>query len=469
MSYTRPIMTYALSPSVRPRLLWIGVLIALSVGALSSVGTFTARAQSPNAVWVVPIDTQISSATTRYIEDRLERANAEQPLAVVFTLDTPGGSVEAAENISSAILQARVPTIAVVEQAISAGALIAMSAEQVAMLPGSAIGAATAINALTGETAPEKINSVWRGRFRSVAEARGRNARVAEGMVSESIEIPGLSTAEELITLTGAQAVEYDIANLQASSLTDALAQLGYGDVATETVGPTPTERFAGALANPLLAAALLAVGVIGIAVEIFTPGFGLPGAVGIAALLLFFGGSFLGSPPGTLDLVLLVVGLLLIAVEIFIVPGFGVFGVLGFLAVAWGVARIFQGDALTMLGYTTIIGGALLALAFWLLPNSRLSRPLTLSARLAGGLGAETQGEPLEETRGFASLRGERGVTITDLRPTGTARFGDLRVDVLSEGGFVLRGSEVEVLRVEGNRVTVREVAPDPSRAPEV
>ncbi|WMT57852.1 NfeD family protein [Truepera radiovictrix] len=436
---------------------WV-VLALLLGGALLGTGG-VAWAQSPSAVWIVPIDATITTATARYVEDRLARANAEGPLAVVFTIDTPGGSVEAAERISSAILRARVPTIAVVEQAISAGALVAMSAEQVAMLPGSAIGAATAINALTGEAAPEKISSVWRGRFRSVAEARGRNARVAEGMVSESIEIPGLSTAQELITLSAAQAVEYDIADLQASSLTDALRQLGYGDVATETLAPSPAERFASALANPLLAAVLLAVGLIGLAVEIFTPGFGIPGAVGLVALLLFFGGSFLGSPPGTLDLVLLVVGLLLIAVEVFVLPGFGVFGLLGFAAVAWGVARIFQGDALTMLGYTTIIGGALLALALWLLPNSRFSRPLTLSTRLSGGLGAQTPGLPLEATPALAELRGQRGVTLTDLRPTGVARFGERRVDVLSEGGFVPRGSAVEVLRVEGNRVTVREV----------
>ena len=150
---------------------------------------------------------------------------------------------------------------------------------------GGAVGAATAINGLTGETASEKVNSAWRGQFRSVAEARGRNARVAEAMVSERIEIPGLSSSTELVTLTAAQALEYDIADLQAGSVQDALSQLGYGDVALQTVAPSPWERVTGALSNPLWAALLLAVGVIGITVEVFAPGFGLPGIVGVARL----------------------------------------------------------------------------------------------------------------------------------------------------------------------------------------
>lgn len=417
----------------------------------SSVLGTTAQAQRP--VWVVPIESAITPATARLVETRLERAATEQPLAVVFRIDTPGGSVLAAEQIASAILNAPVPTVAVANQALSAGALIAMSAQDLAMLPGGTIGAATAINGLTGETASEKINSAWRGQFRSVAEARGRNVRVAEGMVSARIEIPGISTSEELVTLTAAQAVEFNIADFEATSLPDALAQLGYGDVTLEILTPSTWERFSGALTNPLIAAILLAVGVIGVMIEIFTPGFALPGIVGVTALLLFFAGSFANSPPGILDVALLLVGVILIALELFVIPGFGFAGVLGFASIAWGVARIFQGDTFIMLGYTTIIGGLALGLMFWLLPNSRLTRPLTLSARLghAPGEAAPLPPQTLRE------LLGRRGTALTDLRPSGTVTLEGARIDVVSEGGYVARGSEVEVVRVEGNRVTVR------------
>ena len=428
----------------------VGTIVAVFIVFTGSA----AQAQRP--VWVVPIEGVISPAMAQFVETRLDEAATEQPLAVVFEIDTPGGSVAAAEKIANSILNAGVPTIAVANQALSAGALIAMSAEQLAMLPGGTIGAATAINGITGEKASEKINSAWRGQFRSVAEARNRNARVAEGMVSERIEVPGLSTKEELITLTAAQAVEYKIANLQADSLRGALGQLGYGDVALQRLEPSPWERFAGALTNPLLAAALLAVGVIGVAIEIFTPGFGIPGGVGIVALLLFVAGSFAASPPGILDVALILGGLILVALELFVIPGFGVAGVLGFATLAWGIARIFQGNTLTMLGYTTLIGAALFGLALWLLPNSRLMRPLTLSARLS----ASPKEETLLTPQSPHDLLGQTGTALTDLRPAGTIHIDKLRVDVVTEGSYIARGSEVEVVRVEGNRVTVRDVS---------
>lgn len=413
-------------------------------------------AAAQNPVWVVPITGPITPATSSFVTEQLARAAAEGPLAVVFDIDTPGGSVAAAQEVSSAVLNAPVPTIAVANQALSAGALIAMSAEQLAMLPGGAIGAATAINGLTGETAPEKVNSAWRGQFRSVAEARGRNARVAEAMVSERIEIPGLSSAEELVTLTSAQAVEYNVADLEAGSVRDALAQLGYGDVALRTVAPGPWERLTGALSNPLLAALLLAVGVIGIAVEFFAPGFGLPGIIGVAALLLFFAGVFAGSAPGPLDVALIAVGLVLIAVELFVTPGFGFIGATGLAALVWGVARTFEGNTLAVLGYTVIFGGVLLGAAFWLLPNSRFFRPLVLAARLGP---AEGEARP-QPHASLHNLLGATGVALTDLRPAGTALVdGDTRVDVVSEGGYVPRGHRLEVTRVEGNRVTVRDL----------
>jgi membrane-bound serine protease (ClpP class) len=421
--------------------------------ALWLLGSGLAAAQRP--VWVIPIDTQITGATARFVETRLERAATEQPLAVVLEIDTPGGSVIAAEEISSAILNASVPTVAVANQALSAGALIAMSAESLAMLPGGTIGAATAINGLTGETASEKINSAWRGQFRAVAEARGRNARVAEGMVSERIEIPGLSSAEELVTLTAAQAVEFNIADLEAASLRDALAQLGYGDVTLQTQAPSTWERVVGALSNPLIAALLLAVGIIGIVIELFTPGFALPGTIGVLALLLFFAGSFAASPPGVLDIALLLGGIVLIALELFVIPGFGFAGVLGFAALAWGIARIFQGDTLTMLGYTTIIGGIALGLALWLLPNSPLARPLTLSARLR-----HTPDEALPQPpQSLLDLLGQTGTALTDLRPAGTIVVDRKRIDVVSDGGYIAKDSVVEIVRVEGNRVTVRAI----------
>lgn len=412
-----------------------------------------------DAVWLIPIDTQITPATAQFVSSRVERANEEQPLALVFLIDTPGGQVSAMETIVSTILNdARLPTIAVVENAFSAGALIAMSAEHLAMLPGSSIGAAlpVAVSPVGVNAVGEKMNSAMRGQFRSVAEARGRNPRVAEAMVDQRIEIPGLSTSEELVTLTASQAVEHGIADIQAATLSEALESFGYGNVRIERVEPNLSERVATALAYPMVAAVLLVLGVGGILLEAFTPGFGVPGGIGILALALLATGAYLATPAGTLDVVLIILGIFLIALEVLVIPGFGVAGLLGLIAIGAGVFRIFQEDFLTVIGWGALFGSVMLGLALWLLPNLRIASPLMLETRL----GRAPRGGAATLIKGpYDHLLGQQGTAASDLRPAGVARVTGERVDVVTQGDFVAAGSPIEVLRVEGNRVVVREI----------
>ncbi len=448
-------------------------VMTTTLRALSALGTavattvvgalFLGAAWAQNVtqeVWVIPIETQITAATAQFVKTRVELANEAQPLALVFYLDTPGGALNAMLDIADTILQrVNVPTIAVVENAFSAGALIAMSAEQLVMLPGSSIGAATAINGITGEQASEKINSAVREKFRSVAEARGRNAEVAEGMVSERVEVPGLSTDTELITLSAAGAVQYGVADLQAQNLNDALEQLGYGGVETTRLEPNFAERIGTSLGNPLIAAALLVVGLGGILIEVFTPGFGIPGILGLLALVVFGMGAFVATPAGGIDLALIFGGVLLLLLEALVIPGFGVAGILGLAAILIAIVRIFPNPAqlASVLSYTAIFGAVLVAAFFWLLPNSRFTRIFALSTRLDNEPGTDPERARLVASYDY--LRGQQGVATTDLRPAGVAQLGGERIDVVTEGSYVSNGSPIEVLRVEGTRVVVRAV----------
>ena len=437
--------------------LWLAAFVTL---LLTLTGTPAFTQNVTREVWLVPIETEIGPATTQYLRSRIERANEEQPLALVFYVDTPGGQILAAEDIVNLILQeTNVPTIAVVANAISAGAIIAMSAEQVAMLPGSSIGAATAINGITGEQASEKINSVWRNFFRSVAEARGRNPEVAEGMVSERIEVPGLSTDEELITLSAPQAVEFNIADIQARTVNDALEQLGYGGAEVTRLEPRLAERIGFSLGNPIIAAALLVIGIGGILIEVFTPGFGLPGVVGALALVALGTGLFIATPPGVVDIVLIMAGILLLLLEAFVVPGFGVAGVLGFAALLIPVVRFFDSprQQIMVVSYTAIFASLLMVAFFWLLPNSRFTKIFALSTRLSNEPGTDPERGRLVASHDY--LKGLQGMAATDLRPAGVAKIGSERVDVVTEGDFISVGSTIEVLRVEGSRVVVRAV----------
>lgn len=447
-----------------------------------------AVAQDANAVWILPIDTEITPATAQFVSSRIERANEVRPLAILLRIDTPGGRVDSMQRIVDSVMnEARVPVLAVVENAFSAGALIAMSAEQLAMLPGASIGAALPITIGVGGANPvdEKFTSAVRGQFRSVAEARGRDAAVAEAMVDPAREIPGLSARGELVTLSADEAVDQNIADLVASDLPDALSAFGYGGVPTVTLERNLTERLGTLLAGPIVAGVLLILGIGGLVIEFFSPGFGIPGAIGIVALALFATSAFVATPAGILDVLLILGGVLLLAVEAFVIPGFGVAGVLGMAAIVAAVIRIFQDDAVTVLATTAIGGGLLLGVLLWLVPRSGLGRQLTLSERIGGGRfagAAAGAGGNAESTTGGvidpakAKLVGDRshligrtGTAMSDLRPAGVARFGDERVDVVSDGDYVAAGSRLRVLRAEGNRVVVRPLedaspAPSPS-----
>lgn len=447
-----------LACALRPAARWaLVVLLAATAGAWV-VGAPRAAAQPADAVWLVPIETEITAATAQFVRARVDRANRERPLALVFYIDTPGGQVAAMQRMVDDILnRAQVPTLAIVRNAFSAGALVAMAAEQVAMLPGSSIGAATPIVATPIGIAPvdEKFNSAVRGEFRAVAEARGRDPRIAEGMVDARIEVPGIASGDELITLTAGQAVQFGIADLEARTVSEALERFGYAGARVERLEPNLTERVGTWLANPIIVAVLLVLGVGGLLLEFFSPGFGIPGAVGLLALALLGLTAVVATPAGPLDLALMLAGVILLAIEALVIPGFGVAGVLGIGVLAFAVFRVFQESWLTVLGTSTVLAGALLAGLLWFLPYSRIAGRLRLATRIGRSPTDDTVDPGRANER--ADLLGAVGAALTDLRPAGLARFGDERVDVVTLGDFIDVGTPVRVVRVEGNRVTVR------------
>jgi len=444
--------------TVALRRAWLA-LVVVAVGA--AMGAYVApsvNAQPNDAVWLIPIETEITAATAQFVRARVDRANREQPLAIVIYLDTPGGQVTAMQRIVEDVLnRAQVPTLAVVRNAFSAGALIAMAAEQVAMLPGSSIGAATPIVLTPLGISPveEKFSSALRGEFRAVAEARGRDARIAEGMVDARIEIPGIATGDELITLTSAQAVQFGIADIEARTLQDALEQFGYAGARIERLEPSLTERVGTWLANPIIVSVLLVLGIGGLLLEFFSPGFGIPGGIGLLALALLGLTAVVATPAGPLDLALILVGVVLLAVEALVIPGFGVAGVLGIGVLWYAVFRVFQESWLTVLGTSTVLAGLLLAGLLWFLPYSRIAGRLRLATRIGRVPGASSATPGRADER--SDLLGAEGVALTDLRPAGLARFGDERIDVVTLGDYIDHDARVRVVRVEGSRVTVR------------
>jgi len=436
---------------VRRFILALFVILAASFG----FGPAHGAAAGPNRVYVVHVDEMQSIDPTLARITRRTIAEARQDpqaVAVAFVINTPGGDLQSAVHMKDAILSAPVKTVAFVSgRAWSAGALIATSAEALYMQPGSTIGAAEPRVLGSNEPADYKTLSAVISEFRAAAKARGRDPELAQAMVDKNAKLPGQTT--ELLDMTSTDAVARGYADGEASSLEEALRLEGITDYTLVAAEMTFSDRVGRFLTTPWVAILLLVTGVIAIGMEFMKPGLTVPGLVGIICLGLFFLGNMLVGTAGWLELALALIGILLLIIEAF-VPGFGIFGVAGVVAVA---ASIFLAvptpeQAITYLVWTA--AAFIVALFFIVRAIGRrgLGRALTL----------EKSGRDWTPPRkDLESLVGQEGKSLTVLRPAGTAQFGDLKVDVVTEGEFVPAGATVKVIRVEGTRVVVRQTEP--------
>jgi membrane-bound serine protease (ClpP class) len=450
------------------RWLWLtlAVLPALALPIL---------AQSP-VVYRISVSGVVENGLAPYVARSLREAQSAGAVAAFLDIDTPGGRIDAAERIADAVRGAGLPVYAYVNpRAYSAGALIAISSNGIYMRPGAVIGAATPVDG-QGQKASEKMVSAMRAEFRAVAEQRGLDPRLAEAMVDESVEIPGVVKKGQLLTLSTGEAVRLKFAKASVVDEAALLATIGHPGarvVSTETNWAEGVVRF---LTNPLVAPLLLSMGILGLVFEIKTGAFGLGGLLSLVSLSLFFGSSLILGLAGWEEVLLLGLGLIAVGVEVFLIPGFGLAGVAGILAIVASMVLAMMGgyptngdiaQALGVLGASLLITTAVIYAWLRHLPNSG-----RFSGLLLKGAGQREAGFTTAPAR--PELVGRDGTAITDLRPSGTARIGEERVDVVTEGEYVPLGSRVQVVRSEGYRHVVRavdsrqsSVASDSSRLP--
>jgi membrane-bound serine protease (ClpP class) len=332
------------------------------------------------------------------------------------------------------------------------------------MADGGTIGAATPVELGVpgGPAQPvaEKTVSYMRKEFRATAESRKRPPGLAEAMVDADVEIPGVIDKGKLLTLTTAEALQHGVADARADSLAAVLASLDLAAAEVRRVGQTWAETLVRFLTHPVVSSLLMTVGILGIIVEIRTPGFGAPGALGVASLALFFWGHWLVRLAGWEELLLVGAGVLLLAVELFVTPGFGMTGILGLAALVGGLGLSLVGAGATWEFVLAAVGrvaiSLLLAIAASLallrvLPRLPFGRRLVLETELTAREGFAS---PPERDRAWL---GKRGTAASTLRPSGIADLEGERVDVVSDGEFIDAGEPITVVRVDGNRIVVR------------
>ncbi len=437
----------------------------VTTGLAAVVLSVTAQTARPfhsqdQVVYRVPVTGAIELGIAPYIERTLREAATEGAQAVVLEINTLGGRVDAALNIVDAISESEVPVYAFVHpRAISAGALIAVATDSIFIVADGHMGASTVVGG-EGQKMSEKAQSVMRAQYRALAERRGLDPRIGEAMVDEEIAVEGVVEAGKLLTLTADEAVRVGYA-VEVLNWDDVLANLGLDDARVVHPGINWAERLVRFLSHPIVAPLLLSIGTLGLIIEIKTPSFGLAGITGILALSAFFGSHLIVGLAGWEEVILLGAGLIALGIEVFVMPGFGIAGVIALLCIGSATFLALIGALPTWADVAR--AGGILAVAFMIVVGVTyaLVRHLPTSDRLRGIF---LRVATTKET-GFLSaparneLIGAEGVAVTDLRPSGTIRAGEERLDVVADSGFIPKGTRVRIIRSEGYRLVVEAV----------
>ncbi len=420
----------------------IAACLCLLFGAVAA--WLPAGAASRGAVVDVPIHGMIDEETAHLVGRAVAEAKAAHARAIVLDVNTFGGLVSAATEIRDALLDSPVPVDAYVTRAWSAGALLSLSAERIDMAPAASLGAA--------EPIPKTVKTVsaLRAEFAATAARHRRDGVLAAAMVDANVDAPAYKAPGAILTLTAEQARTAGISEATAPSFDAALARFGLAGAPQISVDYTWAEQLARFATNPEISGLLLALGFLGLLIELQTL-HGLAGALGATSLALFFGTHVYAGFSDGLVVGLALLGILLILVELHVLPGHGFAGTVGVLTL---VAAVFLAFGLPF--FVGALQALAVAIVLSALAFALLQRVLPENAFVKRLMFVGAQGPDYVAAPDHRALLGRSGVAVSFLRPAGLAAFGDTRVDVLTEGDFVPSGTPVRVTRVEGARIFV-------------
>ncbi len=412
----------------------------------------------------IKLEGMIDPGVSAFIERVIEDAEADEVDAIVFEIDTFGGRVDAATVIRDAILDANALTIAFVnKRAISAGALISLACDKIVMTQASTMGATTPVDG-SGTKGSDKTVSYMRAEMRATAERTGRDVKIAESMVDERIDVPGLSAeAGRPATLTTEQALNYQIADETAETLIELLKIYDLGDAEIVEIELNWAEHVLRILTNPVVTSILLAVAMFGLISEVRTPGWGIGGTLSLVALGLFFGSHLIVHLAEWQELGLFAAGLALLILEVVAIPGFGLVGLAGVGAMLASLVMTQLGDyQLWSIDEIAVVSGRLAAsmigaiiLSVVLLRS--LSKFPAFNRLVLQSETPAADGYVSSSREHDVDLVGSEGVSVSDLRPAGIGLIAGERIDVMTDGEFIEAQRAIVVVEARGSRVVVK------------
>jgi membrane-bound serine protease (ClpP class) len=430
---------------------WYVTLVCLLLAVLSPTILLAQKAKPK--VFVMEIKSEIDPRTNRYTELALDEATEVKADHILLILDTFGGALNDADEIRKRILEYPKPVYVFINKnAASAGALISLACDSIYMAPGANIGAATVVGA-DGQAAPGKYQSYMRSIMRSTAEANGRNPRLAEAMVEANVD--STLSAGQVLTLTSTEAIKLGFCEGIATNTNEVLAKLNLADAEIVTYKLSGTNRIVSFFLNPFISGILLLIIIGGLYFELQTPGIGFPLMAAIVAGVLYLVPYYLNGLAENWEILLFVAGLVLIALEVFVIPGFGITGIAGIILVFTSLVLImvnnqnfdftFVASEELMKSLTSVLVGmigaaVLIALTWNRLISSRAMQRIVLNNTFQSE-------EGYRSANNTDHLIGKTGIAHTRMTPSGRVMIDGIMYDAQARDGFVEKGETIEVI----------------------
>ncbi len=441
--------------------------ILLFFGIIGNTFAQEDKTETTTEVIVLEIKAEIDPRMSRYIELALEEAAKDQYDMAIIEMDTYGGLLTDADKIVTAILDFEKPIhVFINKDAASAGALISIGCDSIYMAPGSSIGAATVVMG-EGEAAPDKYQSYMRGIMRSTAEAKGRNPEIAEAMVDQTLDLDSLAPAGRVLTFSTSEAIQNGYCEAQVGTIKEILDRQNIASFSITVFELPWQDKIIAFFLNPFISGILIMVIVGGIYFELQTPGIGFALTAAIIALVLYLVPYYLHGLAANWEILIFFLGIGLIGVEIFVIPGFGVAGVSGILLIVSALILIMldnvifdfsklQPGNLSVAMFTAFAGmvGSVVLIVFGGIKfaESNMFKKVALT---------NTQDKNEGYTSSFysESLLGKTGTAHTILRPSGKIAIDNEIYDAYTRGNYIEQGNKIEVISTEGTSLRVKKI----------
>ncbi len=406
-------------------------------------------------VYSYQLQAEVSPGMARTFSKALKIAEEKKADLFLIRMNTYGGMLDAADSIRSSILNAKIPVAVFIDHnAASAGALISIACNRIYMKSGSSIGAATVVTE-DGLAAPDKYQSYMRAMMRATAEKRNRDPKIAEAMVDPRVIIPGINDSGRVLTFTANEAFKNNYCNAIVESETELLKAENLSNALQETYTPSTTDKMIGFLLNPAISGLLILIMLGGLYFEFQAPGTIFPVAASVVAAILYFAPLYLEGLAANWEILLFASGVLLLALEFFVIPGFGVVGIAGIICTTLGFSLSMLNNDGWDFAFTTqdqittafaISSGAMLLsviLFFYFigkLATSKRFGKMALQTQFSSADGFKAAGNKI-------NLKGKTGKSLTDLRPSGKIVINDKVYDAVAQNGLIAAGESIVVV----------------------